>query len=87
MSEQKYYVKQEGLIYHRDYDGLSDVFEVYLDEDGDFGDIEDRKAFTKQELSELRDGAFYQSIGNLYSEEWKNPLIEFVPVPVESEEE
>ena len=98
MSEQKYYVrlKQEAYIDNTDILGNANYYEdhIWLDVDFYFVIKRERDSFTKTELAEIMDGAFYHgsddkcdycryssdTCGDEHCEEWINPLIELVPV-------
>ena len=90
MSEQKYYVKlkQEAYIDNTDILGHANYYEdyIWLDVDFYFVTKRERDSFTKTELAEIMDGAFYRKpfLGETgIQPEWINPLIELVPVEEE----
>ena len=89
MSEQKYFVKlRPEVVYYSSYDGFESMVytNFFLDKSGIFVPSIDMDKFTKSELAEIMDGAFYkghemnQDCVFLGCEEWINPLIELVPV-------
>ena len=87
MSEQKYFfkLKQEAYIDNTDILGHANYYEdyIWLDVDFYFVTKRERDSFTKTELAEIMDGAFYRKpfLGETgIQPEWINPLIELVPV-------
>ena len=87
MSEQKYYVKLRPsisvIVEHDDQDNEIEFGYGYLNGLHEFSPLTPGNTFTKSELAEIMDGAFYQKpfLGETgIQTEWINPLIELVPV-------
>lgn len=95
MNKQKYYVKLKN-----EFQATGVTFadmRLYLDKDGAFDYLYFAHAFTKSELAEIKDGAFYKKAdycefmelppgwemsneNDKWLFEWKNELIELVPM-------